>query len=348
MLICGLAVLLFTLGDGPPPGSDLAWGWWLTLIGGLAIVTASVGTAVARVRGEPEQRWVSSSFSWRRTALGGLAIAGAVVFLLVFLQVLFVPERASWPPPVRCDHGGAGAGGDREVRGRLTAATRRRPRVRMEHGGDGRAVVGGQRVLPTHLRRHPRTPNRRSTSSCSAGTRTRSATNWRRSCTTSWPRASRSGSWSTTRDRILTVSPRRCTASWWRPAPSSSTNDTIQPDFDGPFIDRELDWRQDELGRAEHRKLYVIDGVVAWTGGAGVQDHFEDGRFHDVMVRVTGDVVRQAQAVFLTSFRAHGAPVPADLDEYFPAQPRSGDASDRPRAGGPWRATSRQPRRFAS
>ena len=101
-------------------------------------------------------------------------------------------------------------------------------------------------------------------------------------------------------------------------------NDTIQVDFDGLFVDREFDWRQDEVGRAEHRKLYVIDGVVAWTGGAGVQDHFEDGRFHDVMVRVTGDVVRQAQAVFLTSFRAHGAPVPADLGEYFPAQPDQG------------------------
>ena len=101
-------------------------------------------------------------------------------------------------------------------------------------------------------------------------------------------------------------------------------NDTIQADFDGPFVDRRFDWRQDEFGRAEHRKLYVIDGVVAWTGGAGVQDHFENGGFHDVMVRVTGDVVRQAQAVFLTSFRCHGGPVPADLDKYFPAQPEPG------------------------
>ena len=59
-------------------------------------------------------------------------------------------------------------------------------------------------------------------------------------------------------------------------------------------------------GRVDHRKLYVIDGAVAWTGGAGIEDHFEDGRFHDVMVRVTGDVVRQAQAAFLTSL--HAAP----------------------------------------
>jgi cardiolipin synthase len=97
-------------------------------------------------------------------------------------------------------------------------------------------------------------------------------------------------------------------------------NDTVPLDRDGLYPDdRRLDWRQDEVGRADHRKLYVIDGKVAWTGGAGIEDHFENGGFHDVMVRVTGDVVRQAQAAFLTSFRGHGGPLPADLGPYFPA-----------------------------
>ena len=62
----------------------------------------------------------------------------------------------------------------------------------------------------------------------------------------------------------------------------------------------------------------MIDGAIAWTGGAGIEDHFNDGRFHDLMVRVTGDVVRQAQAAFLTSFRGHGGSLPADLAPYFP------------------------------
>jgi cardiolipin synthase len=75
---------------------------------------------------------------------------------------------------------------------------------------------------------------------------------------------------------------------------------------------------RDTPGRVDHRKLYVIDGAVMWTGGAGIEDHFEDGRFHDVMVRVTGDVVRQAQAAFLTSFRGHGGTLPADLAHLFP------------------------------
>jgi cardiolipin synthase len=96
-------------------------------------------------------------------------------------------------------------------------------------------------------------------------------------------------------------------------------NDTMPLDRDGLFPDgQHLDWRQDEIGRADHRKLYVIDGAVAWTGGAGIEDHFEDGGFHDVMVRVTGDVVRQAQAVFLTSFRGHSGHLPDGLSRYFP------------------------------
>jgi cardiolipin synthase len=96
-------------------------------------------------------------------------------------------------------------------------------------------------------------------------------------------------------------------------------NDLFPPDRDGLFPKgQRIDWRQDEVGRADHRKLYVIDGATGWTGGAGIEDHFENGGFHDVMVRVTGDVVRQAQAAFLTSFSGHGGPLPADLARHFP------------------------------
>jgi cardiolipin synthase A/B len=96
-------------------------------------------------------------------------------------------------------------------------------------------------------------------------------------------------------------------------------NDLFPPDRNGLFPDgQRIDWRQDEVGRADHRKLYVIDGATAWTGGAGIEDHFENGGFHDVMVRVTGDVVRQAQAAFLTSFSGHGGPLPRELSRYFP------------------------------
>ena len=38
-------------------------------------------------------------------------------------------------------------------------------------------------------------------------------------------------------------------------------NDVLPLDRDGLYPDdRQLDWRQDEVGRADHRKLYVTDG----------------------------------------------------------------------------------------
>jgi cardiolipin synthase len=96
-------------------------------------------------------------------------------------------------------------------------------------------------------------------------------------------------------------------------------NDMLPPVRGGLYPDRtRVRRRQLELARVDHRKLYVIDGAVAWTGGAGIEDHFENGEFHDVMARVTGDVVRQAQAAFLTSFRGHGGPLPPSLERYFP------------------------------
>jgi cardiolipin synthase A/B len=96
-------------------------------------------------------------------------------------------------------------------------------------------------------------------------------------------------------------------------------NDVLPPARHGLFpAGLHLARRQDELGRVDHRKLYVIDGAVAWTGGAGLEDHFADGRFHDVMLRVTGAVVGQAQAAFLTSFHARGGPLPDDLAHCFP------------------------------
>ncbi len=47
-------------------------------------------------------------------------------------------------------------------------------------------------------------------------------------------------------------------------------NNMLPPDRDGLFPhDQHLDWSWDEPGRADHRKLYVVDGAVAWTGRRG-------------------------------------------------------------------------------
>ncbi len=97
-------------------------------------------------------------------------------------------------------------------------------------------------------------------------------------------------------------------------------NDIFPLDRDGLLGSGGIDPWQDEVGSADHRKMLVIDGKIGWIGGAGFEDHFYDGRYHDAFVRVTGDVVRQMQLVFFTSFHALGGPTPANgLDRFFTA-----------------------------
>jgi cardiolipin synthase len=98
-------------------------------------------------------------------------------------------------------------------------------------------------------------------------------------------------------------------------------------DLDGPIGRRRIDWRFDDLGHFDHRKVVVVDGRVAFVGGPGIEDHYADDRFHDVMLRLEGPIVTQLQAVFLLSWHFQGGPLPAssgDLDRFFP-EPPAGD-----------------------
>jgi cardiolipin synthase len=80
-----------------------------------------------------------------------------------------------------------------------------------------------------------------------------------------------------------------------------------------------LRWNLSGLGHIDHRKVIVVDGRIGWVGGAGIEDHFRDGRFHDLFLRVTGPVVSQLQLVFVASFRWLGGDIPPDeLGALFP------------------------------
>ena len=81
-----------------------------------------------------------------------------------------------------------------------------------------------------------------------------------------------------------------------------------------------MHWNLGGLGHIDHRKFTVVDGRIGWVGGAGIEDHFQDGRFHDLFLRVTGPVVSQLQLVFLASFRWLGGEVPvAEIEALFPS-----------------------------
>ncbi len=78
-------------------------------------------------------------------------------------------------------------------------------------------------------------------------------------------------------------------------------------------------WNVRALGHIDHRKVVIVDGRIGWVGGAGIEDHFADGRFHDLFLRVTGPVVAQLQLVFLGGFRWLGGAIPvATLDALLP------------------------------
>ncbi len=78
-------------------------------------------------------------------------------------------------------------------------------------------------------------------------------------------------------------------------------------------------WNLNGLGHIDHRKLVVVDGRIGWVGGAGVEDHFENGSFHDLFVRVEGPVVSQLQLVFVASLRWLGGGISAtEIGELFP------------------------------
>jgi cardiolipin synthase len=91
--------------------------------------------------------------------------------------------------------------------------------------------------------------------------------------------------------------------------------------------DGELRWNLGGLGHIDHRKVVIVDGRIGWIGGAGIEDHFQHGRFHDLFLRAAGPVVAQLQLVFVGSFRWLGGEIPsADLEKLFPELDAGPDA----------------------
>ncbi|MGD8742993.1 MAG: phospholipase D-like domain-containing protein [Granulosicoccaceae bacterium] len=58
----------------------------------------------------------------------------------------------------------------------------------------------------------------------------------------------------------------------------------------------------------DHRKILVVDGQRAWTGGSGISDEFDaqlhgDQAWRETMIAVTGPVVRDMQQLFAHSWQ---------------------------------------------
>lgn len=106
----------------------------------------------------------------------------------------------------------------------------------------------------------------------------------------------------------------------------------------------------------DHRKIVVIDGMVAYIGGMNVADYYITGRpefgdWHDFHMRVEGDAVADLQTIFLriwnrtTGQDLHGPqyyPGVKDVAACFPELPRDTTASAGHKKVG---VVNREPRR---
>ncbi len=105
-------------------------------------------------------------------------------------------------------------------------------------------------------------------------------------------------------------------------------NKGMMPDVVGELGgDGPVRWPLGDIGHFDHRKMLIVDGRVAFVGGTGIEDHFNDERFYDVMVRVEGPVVSQLQALFVAGWRHQGGALEDDdatMDALFPPLAEAG------------------------
>lgn len=88
----------------------------------------------------------------------------------------------------------------------------------------------------------------------------------------------------------------------------------------------------EEVNYRTHRKILVIDGSVAFTGGVGVGDHWEghaEDREHwrDTMVRIEGPLARLIEGTFNENFVETLGPVKPILDPPGPDTPHGLDSA---------------------
>jgi cardiolipin synthase len=85
----------------------------------------------------------------------------------------------------------------------------------------------------------------------------------------------------------------------------------------------------EEVNYRTHRKILVVDGAVAFTGGAGVGDHWlghaqDKEHWRDTQVRILGPLARLLEAGFYENFVEGEKPVAPILDDVVPPQDEAG------------------------
>jgi cardiolipin synthase len=87
----------------------------------------------------------------------------------------------------------------------------------------------------------------------------------------------------------------------------------------------------EEVNYRTHRKVLVVDGEVAFTGGVGIGDHWmgnaqDPDHWRDTMVQVVGPAARLVEGGFYENFTEAAAGIPPELDD--PGGATAGEAAE--------------------
>jgi cardiolipin synthase len=82
-------------------------------------------------------------------------------------------------------------------------------------------------------------------------------------------------------------------------------------------------WTVESTNTRTHRKLLVVDGAVAFTGGAGIADHWtghaqDEDHWRDTQFRITGPAVRLLEACFFENWLEAGGEGAPELPTQAP------------------------------
>lgn len=85
------------------------------------------------------------------------------------------------------------------------------------------------------------------------------------------------------------------------------------------------------INNRDHRKLFIIDGRIAYIGGHGISDNWtgnaqDKQHFRDTGLRVSGPVVNRMQGAFAENWIEETGEIPAS-DSYFPRLTAEGPSS---------------------
>jgi cardiolipin synthase len=90
-------------------------------------------------------------------------------------------------------------------------------------------------------------------------------------------------------------------------------------------------YKLQQVNYRTHRKVLVVDGIEAFTGGAGIADHWlghaqDKDHWRDMMVRIRGPLARLLEGAFNVNLAGTVAPVTLEVEP--PHEPAAANAAD--------------------